>query len=40
MHPADPIELWLGHKLAMMEDFSRDYNADTAENLALLDNEG
>ena len=36
-HPADPLQLWLGHKLAMMEDFSRAHNADTAKNLALLD---
>ena len=35
--PTDPLKLWLDHKLAMAEDFSRAHSADTAENLALLD---
>ena len=37
--PGDPLQLWLDHKLAMMEDFSRVNSAETAENLALLDIE-
>ena len=36
-HPTDTLQLWLGHKSAMMGDFSRAHNADTAENLALMD---
>ena len=35
-HPAHPLQLWLGDKLAMMEDFSRAHNADTAEISPLL----
>ena len=36
-HPADPLQLWLDHKMGMIEDFSRAHRSDTAENLALLD---
>ena len=35
--PADPFQLWCDHKLAMMEDFARTHESETAENLALLD---
>ena len=37
--PGDLLQLWLDHKLATMEDFSKVNNAETAENLALLDTE-
>ena len=37
--PGHPLQLWLDHKLAIMEDFSRVNSAETAENFALLDTE-
>ena len=34
--PTNPLQLWLDHKSAMMEDFVTNHDAQQAENLALL----